>query len=145
MDSRLSQLQKELTEVQIARGEGEAIFNAIREIESRGGSYDAVPQVANDPIIQDLKEQAYSLEQEVEELSSSYREGHPKIGAAKAALADIPRKIEAETEKIISRIKTEYAESTLHHPLGLGGVLHAQYIRDTLDTAFRKDSSKTRQ
>jgi capsular exopolysaccharide synthesis family protein len=108
MDNRLRQLQEELTEVQIRLGEREAIFNAIEEIERRGDSYDSIPQVASDPTIRDLREQAFTLEQQIEELSSSYRAGHPKLVAAAAALADIPGKIQTETEKIITRIKTEY-------------------------------------
>jgi capsular exopolysaccharide synthesis family protein len=109
LEDRLRKLQNELTEVQIRRGEREAIFNAIEEIEMRGESYDALPQVANDPTVKSLKDQAFSLKQQIEELSLSYREEHPKLIAARAALADIPNNIEEETAKIITNIKTEYA------------------------------------
>jgi len=109
VDSRLRQLQQELTDVQIARGQREAIFNAIEEIERRGGSYESLPEVADDPTIRGLKDKAYNLQQEIEELASSYREGHPKLVAAQSALNEIPAKIEAETEKIITTIKTQYA------------------------------------
>lgn len=109
MESRVVRLQKELTEVQIANGEREAVVNAVSEIERRGDSYESIPQVASDPIIIGLKEQAFRLERELEELSASYRESHPKILAARAALSDIPGKIAAETDKIINKIKTEHA------------------------------------
>jgi hypothetical protein len=33
------------------------------------------------------------------------------------------------------RVKMEYEERTIHHPLGLGTVLHAQFIRDTIEKA----------
>ncbi len=33
------------------------------------------------------------------------------------------------------RVTTEYEERTIHHPLGLGTVLHARYLHDTLQAA----------
>ena len=39
------------------------------------------------------------------------------------------------------RVKTEYEERTIHHPLGLGTVLHAQFVRDTIEQAERKDDT----
>ncbi|MFY7817709.1 MAG: S1 family peptidase [Akkermansiaceae bacterium] len=36
------------------------------------------------------------------------------------------------------RVKTEYEERTIHHPLGLGTILHAQFIRDTIEQAAKK-------
>lgn len=35
------------------------------------------------------------------------------------------------------KLKTEYEEKTIHHPLGLGTVLHAQFIRDTIEQAAK--------
>ncbi|HEY3318869.1 MAG TPA: serine protease [Planctomycetota bacterium] len=36
------------------------------------------------------------------------------------------------------KVKTEYEELTIHHPLGIGTVLHAQYVRETLDLAAKQ-------
>jgi len=33
------------------------------------------------------------------------------------------------------RVTSEYEERTIHHPLGLGTILHGQYVRDTLEAA----------
>ncbi len=33
------------------------------------------------------------------------------------------------------KVKTEYEERTIHHPLGLGTVLYAQFVRDTIEKA----------
>lgn len=35
------------------------------------------------------------------------------------------------------RVKTEYEERTIHHPFGLGNVLHAQFVRDTVEQAAK--------
>jgi hypothetical protein len=36
------------------------------------------------------------------------------------------------------RVTTEYEERTMHHPLGLGTVLHAQFVRDTIEQAAKQ-------
>lgn len=43
------------------------------------------------------------------------------------------------------QVTTEYEERTIHHPLGLGNILHAQYVRDTLDAAAKQNAAATRQ
>jgi len=65
--------------------------------------------VANDPIIVTLKEEALRLEQDVEELSTTFRASHPTRLATAAKLAEMPRKIQDEVEQIIGKAKTEYA------------------------------------
>lgn len=35
------------------------------------------------------------------------------------------------------QIKTEYEERSIHYPLGLGDVLHAQFVRETIELAAR--------
>jgi hypothetical protein len=42
------------------------------------------------------------------------------------------------------RVKTEYEERVLHHPLGLGTVLHAQFVRDTIERATKPTDSPSR-
>jgi hypothetical protein len=42
------------------------------------------------------------------------------------------------------RVKTEYEERVLHHPLGLGTVLHAQFVRDTIELAAKPTDSPSR-
>jgi copper homeostasis protein CutC len=37
------------------------------------------------------------------------------------------------------RVKTEYEERTIHHPFGLGIVLHAQFVRDTIEQAAKQN------
>lgn len=109
VDARLAQLQSEFTEVQIALGGRGAVLQAIEEIERRGDSYDTLPEVAKDPVIVGLRQKAFDLEQEIEELSLSYREGHPRLMAARSQLAEIPAEIDTQTGKIIAKIKTEHA------------------------------------
>ena len=41
-------------------------------------------------------------------------------------------------------IKTEYQEITVHHPFRLGSVLHARFVRDTIELAAKDEASKGR-
>jgi capsular exopolysaccharide synthesis family protein len=146
--ARIAQLESELTSLQIRLGERESILKAIDEIEAAGGSYESLPVVANDKIIIGLKEEAYNLEQELEEMSAAFRAGHPKTVAARSALAEVPRKIGAEAERIISKTRTEYAvdkrrEQDLREQLqrtrseGLG-LSETQSRMDALDAEIRE-------
>ena len=40
------------------------------------------------------------------------------------------------------QVKTEYEERTIHHPLGLGTVLHAQFVRDTIEQTAKQDTTE---
>lgn len=40
------------------------------------------------------------------------------------------------------RVTTEYEERTIHHPLGLGTVLHAQFVRDTIEQAAKQGDTR---
>ena len=42
------------------------------------------------------------------------------------------------------RVKMEYEERTIHHPLGLATVLHAQFVRDTIEQAARQADSRSK-
>ena len=39
------------------------------------------------------------------------------------------------------RVTMEYEERTIHHPLGLGTVLHAQFVRDTIEQAAKQNDA----
>jgi capsular exopolysaccharide synthesis family protein len=108
LDRRLAQLQAELTTVQIKLGEHQATIEDIDEIERDGGSYLSLSFVADDPLIKSLSAEKVKLEQQLQELSLSYREGHPKFMAVREALAEIPDKIDEQAEKLIVEVKTDY-------------------------------------
>ncbi len=41
-------------------------------------------------------------------------------------------------------VKMEYEERTIHHPFGLGIVLHAQFVRETIEQAAKKDHGSSK-
>ena len=42
------------------------------------------------------------------------------------------------------RVTVEYEERNIHHPLGLGSVLHAQFVRDTIERAAKPDAANSK-
>ena len=42
------------------------------------------------------------------------------------------------------QVTTEYEERSIHHPLGLGSVLHAQFVRDTIERAAKPDAANSK-
>lgn len=42
------------------------------------------------------------------------------------------------------RVTTEYEERTIHHPLGLGTVLHAPFVRDTIEQAAKQNDTRSK-
>ena len=42
------------------------------------------------------------------------------------------------------QVRMEYEERTIHHPLGLGSVLHSQFVRDTIQLAFKQEESRAK-
>lgn len=41
-------------------------------------------------------------------------------------------------------VKTEYEERSIHYPLGIGDVLHAQFIRDTIEQAAKQGAPEAK-
>ena len=39
------------------------------------------------------------------------------------------------------KVKMEYVESTIHHPLGIGTVLHASYVREAIEAASKAEET----
>ena len=108
-DERLSQLEKDYTTTQLHRLQLEAVFQKIGEIERTGGSYQVIPQVAEDQVLRELNKQRIDLETEQKKLLVTYKPGHFRVKEVTSELEKLKQKIDSETERIISTIRTEYA------------------------------------
>jgi len=108
-EERLSQLEKEYTTTTLHRLQLEAVFLKIGEIDRAGGNYQVIPQVAEDQVLRDLNKQRIDLETEQKKLLVTYKPGHFKVKEITSELEKLKQKIDAETERIISAIRTDYA------------------------------------
>jgi polysaccharide biosynthesis transport protein len=87
----------------------------------------SLPSVVNHPLIQKLKEDCAGFETEYAALGRRYGPKHPKIIGVKSAFEEMKEKIDMETKRIVSSVKTE-----------LSGNLKSNNIR-IIDTAEAPD------
>ncbi|MGL1530594.1 hypothetical protein ACSTIU_23615, partial [Vibrio parahaemolyticus] len=73
----------------------------------RGGSGEALPDVQNSPLIQNLVQQRVRAERQIAELSATLLPGHPRMQQLKADLAGLKKQIGAEVTKIVDGLSRE--------------------------------------
>jgi succinoglycan biosynthesis transport protein ExoP len=105
----LTKLQEDLTETQQALSKQESVIRRIDEVASSGGSYLSIPEIASDPVVQDLYKQRITLEQERQKLLATYKERHQKVVEKEGEIDRLDRKIAVECDRIVGRLKTDYA------------------------------------
>jgi capsular exopolysaccharide synthesis family protein len=108
-NERLVSLGKDYTATKLRRLELEAVFRKIEEIDRARGDYSVIPQVAKDEALRALVGERGQLEAEQRRLLVIFKPGHQKVKENEAGLAKVSQRIQAETERIISAIRTEYA------------------------------------
>ncbi len=108
-NDRLSTLQGDLTETQVKRAEAESLLKRIESMQQGGGSYESIPQISNDKVVQELYAEKVGLEREYERLLLTYKEKHIRVQEKQSEIAKIDQKIAAEADRIISNIRTQYA------------------------------------
>ncbi len=104
---RLSDLNARYILAQSERTEVEARYQAVQDVLARGGSVGTTADVLRSPQMQRLQEQESVLARKVAELSTRYRERHPKMIDAKSELEDVRAKLKAEVSKVGSALKSE--------------------------------------
>jgi polysaccharide biosynthesis transport protein len=105
----LTKLQEDLTETQQSLSKQESVIRRIEQTAAAGGSYLSIPEVASDPIVQDLYKQRIALEQERQKLLAVYKERHQKVVEKEVELDRLDHKIATECDRIVGRMKTDYA------------------------------------
>jgi capsular exopolysaccharide synthesis family protein len=105
----LTKLQQDLTETQQALSKQESIIRRIEEVAAVGGSYLSIPEIASDPIVEDLYKQRIGMDQERQKLLATYKERHLKVLEKEVEIERLDRKVATECDRIVGRLKTEYA------------------------------------
>ncbi|MFQ5877217.1 MAG: GumC family protein [Acidobacteriota bacterium] len=106
---RLIKLQADLTETQLKEAEAESVLRRIGAVRENRDSYESIPQIINDPVIQDLYREKVKLEREYGRLLVSFRDKHIRVQEKKSEIDKINQKITDEVERIISNLRTEFA------------------------------------
>ena len=102
---QLTELNTQLIDAQTAKAEADSRLNEAIALRKGGVAGDSLPDVLNSPVIQALKAQQATAEQNLAQLSSNYGPRHPKIIDARAAISDINGKIGAEVGRVIDSLR----------------------------------------
>lgn len=104
----LERLNQAYTEAKTRRIELESSLSQIRELQNRGESLEAVPQVAKDPLVQSLNMKRAGVDIEIMELKNKYKEGHPEIKKRRTQVAQLQEAIDAQAKKILQGLDADY-------------------------------------
>ena len=100
---RLTDLNKALTETSTERIALEAQAKLIRR-----GNYDTLPAVANNPLIQNLKEEESKCEAEYASLANQFTDEYPPVAQSKAKLERTQERLQQEMERVASSTRAAY-------------------------------------
>ena len=107
---QISDTASQLTPVQVHKYD---VQSRLQSMDLSAQSSKGVDQeMADSPVIQNLKSQASTLGQQVQALSAQYGENHPKLIAARQSLAQVNSAIARETGNIRKSLGSEAAAST---------------------------------
>ncbi len=88
--------------------EAEVRYDQVkRMLDGGGGSAETAAAVADNSMVQALRSQEIEIGRELSELSTKYRDGHPKMIEAKARLKEIQSKLWSEVRKVGAMLKNE--------------------------------------
>ncbi len=106
---QLTELNTRLTDAQTAKAEADSRLNEAMALKSSGADGDSLPDVLGSPTIQQLRGQQAEAERNVANLSATYGPNHPRLIDARAEVADIRAKIQAEIARIIGGLRHQAA------------------------------------
>lgn len=118
---KMTELDSELVKAEMKKAETLSRFQQIQSAihgsgESGGinwSSLDALSEVLNSPLIQNLRAQEIRASGTVAELSDKYGGLHPKLARAKAELQELRDQTRREIQKIYDSIKQEYESAVV--------------------------------
>ncbi len=102
---QISELNTQLVLVRSKRAESKARLGQVENSLKGSNGIDSVVQVLESPLIQSLREQEAQVLRNTAQLSQEYGDKHPRMINARAELADIGKKIQAEVLRIIQGLR----------------------------------------
>ncbi len=107
IEQQISDINTQLIVARTARSDLESRLSQIQRMSRSPGGAQAAAEVLQSPILLELSSQETVAKRTVAELSQELGDRHPKIIAARAALADIQAKIAVEIRKVAGGIESE--------------------------------------
>ncbi|HXV65305.1 MAG TPA: polysaccharide biosynthesis tyrosine autokinase, partial [Vicinamibacteria bacterium] len=96
---QLGEMTTRLTQVQAARAQAWAHYRSLQEEDA-----ESLPDVLNNPAIQDLKREKAELERRYTELASRFKENYPDVQRTRIALDRVEERLRQETEEVAGQV-----------------------------------------
>jgi len=120
-NARLNELSSQLVQLEAIASE-----STSRQAQAQGTSSDRIQEVLNNPLIASLKADLNRSEARLQELNSKFGVSHPQVIEAKANIAEMRTRLEAETRRVT------------------GGVTVSNSINRQRETQLRKELESQR-
>src|SRR4030043_1999389 len=101
---RLDELNEALAKAESERMAKEAIYRQIKQ----DGTFDAIPSILENKLIQDLKQTYIQLEAQYMRLSETFKPTYPEMVRLQNQMESTQKRLNIEVDKIIASIKNEY-------------------------------------
>lgn len=112
---QLTELNTQLIVAQTAKAEADSRLGEAQALRRTGVDSQSVPQVLQSPLVQQLKAQQAEADRRLADLSGSLGPQHPRVISAKAEIADIRGKVNAEVGRIIQSLQHEARTTTARY------------------------------
>ena len=106
-NARLNELSSQLVQLQAISAE-----STSRQVQAQGASGDRIQDVLNNPLIAGLKADLSRSEARLQELSSRLGDNHPQVVELKASIAELRRRVEAETGRVTGGVSVSNTINT---------------------------------
>ncbi len=110
VSTSIARLQEDFVQAQARRIAIEAALKQAGEMRAAGEAFDALPQVASDPVVTGFNTQLASLSVELGRLGEKYREGHPEVQKVKAQVEQLNRAKASRASQILEGLRAELTQ-----------------------------------
>ena len=106
--ARLNSLNDAVTKAKTARLQKETAYRQLGNLKGDSVNADTFPAVAQNPTIQDIKQQLAALNGEKAKLSQRYGANHPTMETVSRQIESTTARLRAETAKVLESIANDY-------------------------------------
>jgi len=105
---KLAELNTQLVEAESQRVEAETRYRQAISIENSPDMLDSIPEVLSNDLVKEVKKMEVVLFNSMSELSKKYGRNHPKMVAIESELAELKKRKQIETGRVINSLKNKY-------------------------------------
>jgi len=112
LDKKMGETSSQLEAAEIARRDAETRLTRLKAVLGRNVADLATSDVANSPVMQNLRQKAADLHGQLAQLTSIFDDNHPKVQNIKAAIARSNREMLAEVGRLVTSLEGDVRLTT---------------------------------